>query len=413
MQASHRPLSDILSTARPIVIAALFRYFNNMDDAEDAYQEACLRALKNWPTKTVPDNPVAWLVFVGRNVGIDQIRKTKNTTSYAILPENANISVDESEINLHNQIEIHPYHDDVLRLLFICCHPSISFEQQVALCLRIIIGMPVEEIAAAFLSKPASIAQRINRAKASIAKLAQSYEAPNAAERQARIAQVRTAIYLLFNQGYAGNHAKQHINFLECREAIRLARLLLQLAPNDTENMGLLALCLFQNSRHKARIDAHQAIIMLKDQNRKLWDKAQIVEALQIIEKALRKGSVGSFQIQASIAATHAQSIDEASTNWSEIIELYKILSQIAPSPIISLNHAAAVFTSGQINQALKLALPLKTTLNDYPYYHGLMAEIYTVLKNIPKAKNHLESALKLTKNATQAILIREKIDQL
>lgn len=394
-------IEQALSQARPIAVAALLRYFNDLDKAEDAFQTACLRALNSWPQKSIPKDPTAWLIFVGRNVGIDELRKTQRLTA-----------IDEQDFAAEPQSENdYIYKDDVIRLLFMCCHPELSFEQQLALCLKIIVGMSVDEIAAAFLTKPATMAQRITRAKAKVATL--SHQTPSLDKRHARVGQVRNAIYLLFNEGYAAHNAQQHINHLECREAIRLARLLLQMMPQDAENMALLALCLLQNSRQATRLSPSGDIILLENQDRHLWDKEQIAEADAILQKAIRQGNIGKLQLEAAIAAAHAQAKSFAHTNWQDITALYTLLAEKFPSPIINLNLAAAAFQNGETNNALKILTPLAETLNNYQYYHGLLAEIYIKTGNPIQAKAALQAALKLANSPAAAIHIREKIDQL
>lgn len=395
-------IEQALTKARPIAVAALLRYFNDLDLAEDAFQTACIRALKNWPTKPdLPQNPTAWLIFVGRNVGIDELRKVSRLSQI----EDQDFADDEQPP------EDYIYKDDLIRLLFLCCHPDLNFEQQLALCLKIIVGLSVDEIAAAFLTKPATMAQRITRAKAKISTLA--HTSPTSQERQARLAQVRTAIYLLFNEGYAANDGTQHINALECREAIRLARLLLQMMPQDAETMALLALCLLQNSRQTARLSTSGDIILLEQQNRSVWNREEIAEATAILQKAIRQGQVGKLQLEAAIAAVHAEAKTYANTDWQEIAALYSILANNFPSPIISLNHAAAIFMNGKPDVALEMLAPLAHSLKDYPYYHGLMAEIFTHQKQHKKAKTSYKSALKLATSPAAAIHIREKIDKL
>ncbi|MBL1420729.1 MAG: sigma-70 family RNA polymerase sigma factor [Alphaproteobacteria bacterium] len=400
-QQSSTTIEQALTTARPLAIAALLRYFNDLDKTEDAFQEACIRALKNWPQKGLPKNPTAWLIFVGRNIGIDEIRKTFRLSS-----------IDEQDFaDEEKPPKDYIYKDDLIRLLFFCCHPELSFEQQLALCLKIIVGMSVDEIAAAFLTKPATMAQRITRAKAKIATL--THQSPTQQERETRLTQVRTAIYLLFNEGYAANDGQNHIRQLECREAIRLARLLLQMMPSDAETMALLALCLLQNSRQNARLSETGEIILLEQQDRKLWDKGQIAEATAILQKAIRQGNTGQMQIEASIAAMHAEAATYAQTNWQEIKTLYIILANKFPSPVISLNLAAATFKNNQTDEALKTLAPLANKLNTYPYYHGLLAEIHIKMRQPKKAKTALEAALKLANSPAAAIHIREKIDQI
>lgn len=409
----HPQYSKIFKTSRPVVVAALYRYFNQLDDAEDAFQEACFRALKSWPIKDQPNNPTAWLIFVGRNIGIDQIRKQKHQTDIADVDRIITAPVESIEDDMLDHLSKQNFQDDILRLLFTCCHPSLSFEQQLALCLKLVGGLNIDEIAAAFVVKTKTIAQRITRAKAKIANLNIKFQTPSYQQSTTRLQQVRSAIYLLFNAGYTASNNKRAVNLLECQEAIRLARLLGRIFPDDAETMGLIALCLLQHSHAKARVDGDNNLVLLEHQNRQLWNKADIDEGSKLLEKAVAKGQVGSLQIQASIAATHANAKFYSQTNWAEISALYSLLSKIAPSPIVTLNHAAAIFMQGHVNEASLLANKLADVLRDYPYFHGLMAEINLKLNNKPQAIVHFNTALNLTKSVNEIAHIENKIKNL
>jgi len=270
-----------LTSARPQAVAALLRYFRNLDSAEEAYQDACLRALKTWPMNGPPRDPAAWLIMVGRNAALDSVRKTSRLTA---LPDEAAISdLEDKEAQLADRLDATHYRDDMLRLLFICCHPDLPATQQIALALRIVSGLTVAQIARAFLVSEAAMEQRITRAKAKVAEAGVPFETPGAVERAERLAAVMAMIYLLFNEGYSAG-PKDEARGVLADEAIRLARLLLRMFQTEPEVMGLLALMLLQNSRAPARFDAEAQVILLEDQDRTLWRPAMMNEGLALID---------------------------------------------------------------------------------------------------------------------------------
>src|SRR5882757_741283 len=287
-------INGALTAARPQAVGALLRYFRDMDRAEEAFQDACLRALKSWPEKGPPRDPTAWLILVGRNAALDGVRKQSRTTA---LPPDEEISdLGDAESELAERLDGSHYRDDVLRLLFICCHPDLPATQQIALALRIVSGLTVAQIARAFLVSEAAMEQRITRAKSRIAKAEVPFETPGPLERAERLAAVAAMIYLLFNQGYSaagGEAANPTSNGGDgaamrqplAEEAIRLARLLLRLYPAEPEIMGLTSLMLLQHSRASARFDAEGALVLLDDQDRRLWNRALIAEGLALIDK--------------------------------------------------------------------------------------------------------------------------------
>ena len=263
-----------LTAARPQAVGALLRYFRDMDRAEEAFQDACLRALKNWPQNGPPRDPTAWLILVGRNAALDGVRKQSRNT--ALPPEEAISDLDDVETPLAERLDGSQYRDDVLRLLFICCHPDLPATQQIALALRIVSGLTVPQIARAFLVSETAMEQRITRAKARVAKAEVPFEAPGAVERAERVAAVAAMIYLLFNEGYSAGNDPARAPL--CDEAIRLARLLLRLFQTEPEIMGLTALMLLQQARLPARFDVNGEAMLLDDQDRTLWDRKLIGE---------------------------------------------------------------------------------------------------------------------------------------
>ena len=317
-----------LTSARPQAVGALLRYFRNLDTAEEAFQNACLRALKSWPQNGPPRDAAAWLIMVGRNVAIDDIRRGKKQKP---LPEDEAISdLDDAEEELAERLDGSHYRDDILRLLFICCHPDLPATQQIALALRIVSGLTVKQIARAFLVSEAAMEQRITRAKARVADADVPFETPGAVERSERLAAVAAMIYLIFNEGYSASGDTAEIRKPLCEEAIRLARLLLRLFQSEPEIMGLTALLLLQHARAAARFDADGAVILLDDQDRTLWNQKMIAEGLALIDKAMRHRRSGPYQVQAAIAALHARAAKPEDTDWTQIDLLYGALEDHA-----------------------------------------------------------------------------------
>ncbi|MBL0372086.1 RNA polymerase sigma factor [Rhizobium sp. KVB221] len=396
--------------ARPQAMGALLRYFRNLDLAEEAFQEACLRALKNWPDKGPPGDPVAWLVFVGRNAGVDQIRRRAKFTE---LPEEDQLSdKEDAEASLADRLDGSHYRDDILRLLFICCHPDLPATQQIAVALRIVSGLSVKQIARAFLVGEAAMEQRITRGKARIAAAGIAFETPGAVERSERLGLVAAMLYLVFNEGYS-TAASNPDSAQLCDEAIRLARLLLRLFPAEPEIMGLLALMLLQHARRHARVDAGGQIVLLENQDRGLWERASIDEALALIDKALRHRAPGAYQIQAAIAALHARAVRAEDTDWNEIALLYRMLEQMQPSPVVTLNRAVAVSKTKGPAAALALIEPLEDQLSSYFYYFGVKGGLYKQLGMRPQAREAFNRAIALANSSAEATHIRQHLDLL
>ena len=398
-----------LVAARPQAIGALLRYFRDMDRAEEAFQDACLRALKNWPENGPPRDPTAWLILVGRNAALDGVRKQSRTTA---LPPDEEISdLGDAESELAERLDGSHYRDDVLRLLFICCHPDLPATQQIALALRIVSGLTVPQIARAFLVGEAAMEQRITRAKARIAKADVPFEAPGAAERSERLAAVAAMIYLLFNEGYsAGNDAARAPL---CDEAIRLARLLLRLFQTEPEVMGLTALMLLQDARAPARFDADGQIVLLEDQDRSRWDEKLSSEGLALMDKAMRHNRPGAYQIQAAIAATHARAPKAAETDWAGIDGLYLALERMQPSPVITLNRAVAVAKLHGPQAALDLIAPLEQPLAGYFHFFGTRGAFLLQLGRNQEARIAFDRAIALANTPAEAAHIRQHLDRL
>ncbi|AYG59868.1 RNA polymerase sigma factor [Rhizobium jaguaris] len=402
---------DIAFTnARPQVLGALLRYFRNLDIAEEAFQEACLRALKTWPDKGPPRDPVAWLIFVGRNSGIDAVRKQSKTQG---LPDEEVISdTGDAESDLAERLDGSNYRDDILRLLFICCHPDLPATQQIALALRVVSGLSVTQIARAFLVSESAMEQRITRAKARVAAAGVPFETPGAVERTERMALVSAMIYLIYNEGYsAGGPGREASAFAD--EAIRLGRLLLRLFPAEPEIMGLLALMLLQQSRNMARFDADGQIILLEDQDRSLWCRTLIDEALALLDKAIRHRRPGPYQLQAAIAALHSRAKRAQDTDWSEIDLLYQTLERLHPSPVVTLNRAVAVAKLKGPEEALALVESLADKLDGYFYFHGLRGGLLAQLGRSHEAHIAFDRAIALAHSPAEAAHIRHQLDRL
>ena len=402
-------INGALTAARPQAIGALLRYFRNLDTAEEAFQEAALRALKNWPENGPPRDPTSWLIMVGRNAGLDGVRKRAKQTE---LPDDEAISdLDDVETPMVERLDESHYRDDVLRLLFICCHPELPATQQIALALRIVSGLTVPQIARAFLVGESAMEQRITRAKARIAKADVPFEAPGPVERSERLAAVMAMVYLVFNEGYSAgdNEARNQL----CDEAIRLVRLLLRLFQTEPEVMGLTALMLLQHARLRARFDANGEAILLEDQDRTLWNDKMIGEGLALIDKAMRHNTPGPYQIQAAIAATHARAKIAATTDWAQIDALYAGLERMQPSPVVTLNRAVATAKVHGPETALKMIEPLEEKLSGYFYYFGTRGALLLQMGRSAEARIAFDRAFSLANTPAEAAHIRQHLDRL
>ncbi|MDX8519974.1 RNA polymerase sigma factor [Mesorhizobium dulcispinae] len=404
-------ISNAISTARPQAMGALLRYFRDLDAAEEAFQDACLRALKNWPKNGPPRDPAAWLIFVGRNSGIDAVRKR---AKQAPMPEEDQISdLDDAEGDMAERLDGAHYRDDILRLLFICCHPDLPATQQIAVALRIVSGLTVKQIARAFLVGESAMEQRITRAKARIAEAGVPFETPGAVERSERLAAVAAMIYLIFNEGYSTNGGEAPARAPLCEEAIRLARLLLRLFQQEPEIMGLTALLLLQHARAPARFDGNGEIVLLEDQDRSLWSRKMIDEGLALVDKALRHRKPGPYQVQAAIAALHARAATPEDTDWTEIDLLYGLLEQMQPSPVVTLNRAVAVSKVRGPEAALAMIEPLEDRLAGYFHFFGLKGGLLMQLGRGEEARVAFDRAIALANTAAEAAHIRMHIDRL
>lgn len=400
-----------LAAARPRAVAALLRHFRDLDTAEEAVQEACLKALKTWPQNGPPRDAAAWLIFVGKNVAIDAVRR--QSRQQPLPPEEVLSNLDDAETAAVQNLDDGHYRDDILRLLFICCHPELPATQQIALALRVVSGLSVKEIARAFLASEAAMEQRITRAKRRVAQAQVPFEAPSAAQRAERLAAVAAMIYLVFNEGYAASGGEAHVRTPLCEEAIRLARLLLRLFPTEPEIMGLTALLLLQHARTPARLDASGAIVLLEDQDRRLWNAGMIAEGLALIDKAMRHHRPGPYQMQAAIAALHARAARPEETDWAGIDALYAALERMQPSPVITLNRAVALAKVKGPEPALAMIEPLADQLSGYFYFFGVRGALLMQLGRGQEARVAFDRAIALANTAAEAAHIRMQLDRL
>jgi RNA polymerase sigma-70 factor (ECF subfamily) len=413
-------IESSLTSARPQAIGALLRYFRDLDTAEEAFQEACLRALKNWPQNGPPRDPAAWLIMVGRNVAIDQVRRRGKQEALPV--EEVISDLDDAEANLAERLDGAHYRDDILRLLFICCHPDLPATQQIALALRVVSGLSVKQIARAFLVGESAMEQRITRAKARVAAADVAFETPGAVERSERLAAVAAMIYLIFNEGYSaggtergsgGVAADASLDASLGDEAIRLARLLLRLFPAEPEIMGLTALLLLQHARAPARFDAQGSIVLLEDQDRSLWNRTMIAEGMALIDKAVRHACPGPYQVQAAIAALHASAAKPADTDWAQIDLLYATLERLQPSPVVTLNRAVAVSKVRGAAAALDMIEPLAPRLSGYFHFFGVKGALLMQLGRAEEARVAFDQAIALANTAAEAAHIRMHLDRL
>ena len=403
-------IEGALTAARPQTIAALLRYFRDLDLAEEAFQDACLRAMKSWPANGPPRDAAAWLIMVGRNAAIDSVRKRSKLTE---LPDENLLSDGEDREDAEaERLDSADYRDDVLRLLFICCHPDLPATQQIALALRIVSGLSVKQIARAFLVGESAMEQRITRAKAKVAGAGVPFETPGPVERSERLAAVAAMLYLVFNEGYSAG-SDQNERAALCDEAIRLTRLLLRMYAAEPEIMGLLALMLLQHSRWAARFADDGSAILLDDQDRSLWKSVLIQEGLALIDKAMLARRPGPYQIQAAIAGLHARARKADETDWAGIEQLYAALETHTPSPVVTLNRAVAVSKLHGPQAALDMISPLAERLDKYFYFHGMRGAMLKELGQTREAREAFNRAIALANTPAEAAHIRQHLDAL
>ncbi len=392
------------------VLATLIRVLGDFDLAEEALQEAFAAAFEKWPRDGVPPNPRAWLVTAGRNKGIDTIRRrARHDASLEAVARRVERVADANAVREDQEIE-----DDRLRLIFTCCHPALPQSTQVALTLREVCGLTTEEIARALLTSPSTVAQRIVRGKAKIRDAGIPYHVPSSADLPERLASVLQVTYLVFNEGYAASSGPSVTRHDLSEEAIRLGRLIVELLP-DGEAYGLLALMLLQESRRAARTSPTGDIILLEDQDRSLWNRAQIREGRARLERALASGPAGPYAIQAALAAVHAEAATAADTDWPQIVELYDALLEILPSPVVELNRAVAVAMRDGPAAGLDLIDDILAAgdLADYHLAHAARADFCRRLGRTAEARESYERALALTKQEPEQRFLQKRLREL
>ncbi len=392
------------------VFATLIRLLGDFDLAEEALHDAFRAALEQWPRDGVPANPRAWLVSAGRFKAIDGIRRRSRFDALDDFAEQVEGIADDSTPNWdHEGIE-----DDRLRLIFTCCHPALAPDAQVALTLREVCGLTTEEIAQAFLSAAPTLAQRIVRAKAKIRDARIPYQVPAPDELPQRLDSVLRVVYLVFNEGYSASSGASLTRVDLSAEAIRLARLLVELLP-EPEVTGLLALMLLHESRRAARTSESGELILLNDQDRSLWDHAQIAEGSALVERALASRRFGPYTIQAAIAAVHANAASADATDWHQIVGLYDVLLRVDPSPVVELNRAVAVAMRDGPSAGLALieAILARGDLQDYHLAHAAQADMCRRLGKTDQARTAYTRALALARQGPERRFLERRLAQL
>jgi RNA polymerase sigma-70 factor (ECF subfamily) len=389
------------------VLATLIRLLGDFDRAEEALHDAVRAALEQWPREGVPANPRAWLVSAGRFKAIDQMRRQKRFDPLDSVGDPAEApAADPLAWAGEESVE-----DDRLRLIFTCCHPALSPDAQIALTLREVCGLTTEEIARAFLTPAPTLAQRIVRAKGKIRSAGIPYKVPERAELPERLDAVLRVVYLVFNEGYAASSGARAVRHDLAAEAIRLGRLLVQLLP-EPEALGLLALMLLHESRRAARTTAEGDLILLDEQDRSLWDRAQIAEGGALVQRALAGRQPGPYAVQAAIAALHAEAPTAAETDWTEIVALYDLLLQIEGSPVVALNRAVAVAMRDGAAAGLALVNEIadRGELSEYRLLHAARADLCRRLGRFDEARAAYERALALTKQEPERRFLSRRI---
>jgi RNA polymerase sigma-70 factor (ECF subfamily) len=406
----HAQLDGLYVAESRRVLATLIRLLGDFDAAEEALHDAFRAALEQWPREGVPANPRAWLVSAGRFKAIDAMRRRARFDALDDVGAKADVAVEDTAA----WADAEAVQDDRLRLIFTCCHPALAREAQVALTLREVCGLTTEEIARAFLTPAPTLAQRIVRAKSKIRDARIPYQVPEPADLPERLDAVLRVIYLVFNEGYAASSGASLTRHDLSAEAIRLGRLFVELLP-EPEAQGLLALMLLHDSRRATRTSPDGELILLEDQDRARWDKAQIAEGVRLVEQALKARRAGPYAIQAAIAALHAEAPGTAATDWAEIVGLYDVLMELDPSPVIELNRAVAVAMRDGSDAGLALVDGIlgRGDLADYRFAHAARAELCRRLGRTADASASYERALALTRQEPERRFIERRLREL
>ena len=393
------------------IIAGLIRVSHSFDLAEEAMQDAFAAAVVSWQADGVPDNPAAWITATARRKLIDYARREqtrRNNEGQLLYEYESRTSEIDDEMN-------QPFEDDRLSLIFTCCHPAINMEAQIALTLRTLGGLTTTEIARAFLVPEATLAQRLVRAQRKIQQARIPYQVPAPGSLPERLSAVQKVLYLIFNEGYSASSGDSLIRRELCAEAIRLARTLVELMPHNPENMALLALMLLHDSRRDARSTNDGQLIPLEEQDRSLWHHDQIAEGIPLVERALGRRNLGPYQLQAAIAAIHAEARTAQETDWKQIAALYAILNTTQASPIVALNHAVAVAMSESLERGLAMIDELGAggELESYRLYHAARADLLRRMGRNPEAIESYRRALALTSNAVELRYLGRRVSEL
>ncbi|HEY3335753.1 MAG TPA: RNA polymerase sigma factor [Candidatus Limnocylindrales bacterium] len=396
-------------------IATLIRVLGDFDLAEETVADAYVTALERWPVDGVPRNPGAWITTTARNRAIDRLRRDRVfTEKVALVARDAAFDAEARRGALLAAVEdeMHPIPDDQLRLIFTCCHPALAPESAVALTLRTLGGLTTPEIARAFLVPEPTLAQRLVRAKKKIRDAGIAYEVPTGDRLADRLDAVLRVLYLVFNEGYDASSGDALIRRDLCAEAIRLARVVATLMPNEPEALGLLALLLLTDARRPAREGPSGEFVRLEDQDRTRWSRAEIDEGATLVERALRAGRVGPYQLQAAIAAVHDQAATAAETDWRQILGLYEVLLRVAPSPVVALNRAVAVAEVAGPGAGLAAvdAMAGDASLAGYRFYHSARADLLRRLGRWGEAAEAYGRALALAENGPERAFLERRI---
>jgi RNA polymerase sigma factor (sigma-70 family) len=415
IEATHRAIDAVWRIESARLIAALARRVGDIGVAEDLAQDALVAALERWPATGIPDNPGAWLMATAKHRAIDQFRRSRRIEEKhaQIGHELLDAAQEAPDFDTPLDDEIG---DDVLRLIFTACHPVLSTEARVALTLRLLGGLTTEEIARAFLVPTRTVAQRIVRAKRTLAEAHVPFEVPRGPELAARLASVLEVVYLVFNEGYSATAGEDWVRPALCEDALRLGRVLAQLAPAEPEVHGLVALMEIQASRLRARVGPHGEPVLLPDQDRSRWDRILIRRGLAALARAEALGGArGPYALQAAIAACHARADAAARTDWARIAALYDTLAEVTPSPVVELNRAVAVGKAFGAAAGLELADQLVgiTALASYHLFPAVRAEFLAELGRVDEARGELERAITLTRNESERRLLRARVSRL